>query len=117
MIKAILIGLGLCLCSLNVMAQSDSLSVSIDSSTIKVKQFNELLSEKYNGNAFDYNTLEGERQNILERILKWFYDFLKEAFGIELNPNTILYLSRIIYFLLILTALYLVIKLLGKPQA
>jgi len=45
----------------------DSLVVSIDTSSFTIDDFSNHLNEKYNGDEFNYDTVEGEAQNFLAR--------------------------------------------------
>ncbi len=98
-------------------AETDSLTVAVDSSKIVAKQFSENLSEKYSGNEFDYDTMEGEAENFLGRAINWFFNKLGEIFGIHLSPEMYLIIKFFIYGLLIVFALYILVKLLVGDNA
>lgn len=96
----------------------DGPKVSVDSSKIVPKQFSENLSEKYSGSSFDYDTVQGEAENFLERALMWFFNKIGEIFGIQLSPEAFYVLKIMIYVLLIVFAIYIVVKLIvGDPAS
>ena len=95
----------------------DTLTISIDSSKILQKHFSENLSEKYSGDDFDYDTMEGEAENFLGRAINWFFNKLGEIFGINLSPEMYQIIKFIIYGLLIVFALYILVKLLVGDNA
>ncbi len=95
----------------------DSLSISVDSSKIVQKHFSENLSEKYSGNEFDYDAMEGEAENFLGRAISWFFNKLGEIFGIHLSPEMYQIVKFLIYGLLIVFALYILVKLLVGDNA
>lgn len=97
--------------------EKDSLTVAVDSSKIVAKQFSENLSEKYSGNEFDYDTMEGEAENFLGRAINWFFNKLGEIFGIHLSPEMYQIIKFFIYGLLIVFALYILVKLLVGDNA
>lgn len=102
----------------NVTAQ-DSLSVQIDSSRVDARSFSEELTEKYKGEAFDYeSSVEGESQNFIARALYWIIQKISEIFGVEIDPTTYKVVEFILYGVLIIFALYMIVRLLvGKKAA
>lgn len=93
----------------------DSTAIAMDSSKITPITFSENLSEKYEGDEFDYNTIEGEAENFLARFLNWILKGLQDTFGITINPEIANVLEIIIYIVLICFAAFLIIKvLIGK---
>ncbi|MDP2685972.1 MAG: hypothetical protein Q8O62_02050 [Aequorivita sp.] len=98
-------------------ARTDSLTVAVDSSKIVAKQFSENLSDKYSGEEFDYETMEGEAENFLGRAINWFFNKLGEIFGIHLSPEMYQIVKFFIYGLLIVFALYILVKLLVGDNA
>ncbi len=95
----------------------DSLAVSIDSSKVVQRHFSENLSEKYSGTDFDYDAMEGEAENFLGRAINWFFSKLGEIFGINLSPEMYQIIKFIIYGLLIVFAIYILVKLLVGDNA
>jgi hypothetical protein len=95
----------------------DSLVVSIDSSKVVQRYFSENLSEKYSGTDFDYDAMEGEAENFLGRAINWFFSKLGEIFGINLSPEMYQIIKFIIYGLLIVFAIYILVKLLVGDNA
>lgn len=106
---------------LNILAAtasgSDSLTVTVDSSKIFQKQFSEDFSQKYSGNDFDYDSMEGEAENFLGRAITWFFDKIGQIFGIHLSPEMYQVIEFIVYALLIVFALYILVKLLVGDNA
>ncbi|GGX31644.1 DUF4129 domain-containing protein [Aquimarina muelleri] len=100
-------------------AQKDSLNITIqiDSSKVILQDFSENLSQKYNGKEFEYNTLEGETQNLLARAIDWLFNGLKDIFGIDISPEFAKLIENIIYILLIIVAIYFVIRVLTGKDA
>lgn len=109
---------GLCqqnmLCSKTI---SDSLQIAIDSSHVKNNKFASEINNRYTGSDFDYDTAEGEAQNMLARFLNWIFRGLHDTFGIEITPETIKLLENVIYFILIGIAIYILIRLLAGKEA
>jgi len=98
-----------------VWSQQDSLTVAIDSSNISAIHFTDELSKKYTGNEFDYNTVEGETENLLVRALNWFFNGIQSIFGVTIDPQLALLIKYIIYILLLGIAIYIVVRvLMGK---
>lgn len=95
----------------------DTLTVSIDNSTVVQKQFSENLSKKYSGDEFDYDSMEGEAENFLGRAINWFFQKLGEIFGIEISPEMYQIIKIIIYGLLIVFAIFILVKLLVGDSA
>jgi len=96
----------------------DSLAVQIDSSRVDARSFSEDLSKKYVGGEFDYeSSLEGQSQNFIARALYWVINKISEIFGVDVDPVTYQVIEFILYALLILFALYLVVRLLVGNKA
>lgn len=102
---------------LPIEAQEDSIRISVDSSLIKTIRFSDNLSNKYSGNEFNYDTAEGETQNLLARIFNWFFKGLQDLFGIEIPPEIRQLLETLIYILLLLAAMYFIVRLLAGKEA
>lgn len=69
-------------------------------------------SKKYVGEEFNYATKTGESQNLLARFINWVGKGLYRIFGIELSPQLLQALEYLIYFLLVILAIYLIVKVL-----
>ena len=95
----------------------DSLIVSIDSSKIVQKHFSENLSQKYSGSDFDYDSMEGQAENFLERAIGWFFDKISQIFGVNLPPGIYQIVKILVYVLLIAFALYILVKFLVGDNA
>ncbi|WP_299607875.1 hypothetical protein [uncultured Aquimarina sp.] len=99
-------------------SQTDSLSVSIDTSEITIHEFKEDIPERYSDKDFDYTTAEGEAENILARIINWFFNGLQDIFGIEISPELAEILKNLIYLIFIAIVIYILIRVLaGKEVA
>lgn len=99
------------LCSF-AQGEQDSI-VRIDTSTVlTMRQLNVNHSKKYVGEEFNYATKSGESQNLLARFINWVGKGLYRIFGIELSPQLLQALEYLIYFLLVILALYLIVKVL-----
>lgn len=92
--------------------------IQIDSSQIEIREFDENLNEKYNTSEFNYDIKDGESQNLLARFLSWFFNWLRQAFGIDIPPGAGEIIEIIIYGLLGVLAIYLLVRfLLGERAA
>lgn len=102
-----------------ITAQKDSLNttIKIDSSKITYQGFSKNLSQKYNGKDFEYDTLEGETHNLLARAIDWLFNGLKDIFGVDISPEFAKLIENIIYILLIIAAIYFVIRVLVGKDA
>ncbi|MGY3793662.1 hypothetical protein [Aquimarina sp. 433] len=99
-------------------SQTDSLSVSIDTAEITIHEFKEDIPERYSDKDFDYTTAEGEAENILARIINWFFNGLQDIFGIEISPELAEILKNLIYLIFIAIVIYILIRVLaGKEVA
>ncbi|MEM9867954.1 MAG: hypothetical protein AAF765_09715, partial [Bacteroidota bacterium] len=89
----------------------DSLSVSYDTdSKLMERGFDGDLSQKYQGDAFNYETKTGESQNLLLRALRWFFNGLGDIFGVDVPPNTLVILEYLIYVLMAALVIYLLVR-------
>jgi len=99
------------LCSF-AQGEQDSI-VRIDTSTVlTMRQLDVNHSKKYVGEEFNYATKTGESQNLLARFINWVGKGLYRIFGIELSPQLLQALEYLIYFLLVILAIYLIVKVL-----
>ncbi|WP_310992060.1 hypothetical protein [Aequorivita marina] len=96
---------------------TDSLSVAVDSSKIVQKQFNEDFAQQYSGRDFDYDDIEGEAENFIGRAISWFFNKIEEMFGFQLSPEIYQMVKFLIYGLLIIFAIYILVKLLVGNNA
>jgi len=91
--------------------EKDSLVVSEDTSQVlESRSFDQELSEKYEGDEFDYSSPEGEAQNLISRFLRWFSNFLRDTFGFNIDPAFFEILEILIYVAMGGLALYLLIR-------
>ena len=89
----------------------DSIIVKVDSiQSLPTRIFEGPLNLKYTGDEFDYSGRDGDPQNLVERFLNWFFQFLIDTFGITLPPGTSEFLEYLIYILMALLTIYLIIK-------
>ncbi|MEM0931136.1 MAG: hypothetical protein AAGJ12_01635 [Bacteroidota bacterium] len=89
----------------------DSLSVSYDTdSKLMERGFDGDLSQKYQGDAFNYETKTGESQNLLLRALRWFFNGLGDIFGVDVPPSTLVILEYLIYVLMAALVIYLLVR-------
>ncbi len=95
----------------------DSLTVKIDSVKVVQRSFSDSLTDKYSGEEFDYDTMEGEAENLIGKYIDKFFRTLADWFGVDINPGTIVFLKYLIYILLILFGIYIVVKLLVGNKA
>lgn len=96
--------------------QSDSLKINTTQENVTEKQFTEELSTSYTERTFDYNTAEGESQNLLSRLLSAFFNWLAELFGFQLSPDVYQVVETVLYILMIIGAVYVMTKLLFGEQ-
>ena len=98
-------------------AQKDSLAVQIDSTSLKAHTFSEDLRSIYNSEEFNYQVDESVGVNLLERFINWLFHILQDLFGIEVPPGIQSLLTNLIYILLLISAIYFIVKLLvGKES-
>lgn len=87
--------------------------VRIDTLSVLTKrQLDANYSKKYIGEEFNYATKTGESQNLIARFINWAGKGLHRIFGIELSPQLLQALEYFIYFLLVILAIYLIVKVL-----
>jgi len=98
-------------------SKKDGLKVTVDSSKVVQKDFSENLSDKYSGSDYDYDSMEGNAENFFGRAITWFFDKMGQIFGIELSPEMYQVFKFIIYALLIVFAIYILVKLLVGNNA
>lgn len=90
---------------------NDSISIQVDStSVIEQKSFGGDLTQKYNGNEFDYSSTEGEAQNLMSRFLNWLSNFFSDNFGFNIDPSLLKALEIIIYIALGILVIYLLVR-------
>ncbi|MDP5061593.1 MAG: hypothetical protein NWP64_06705 [Maribacter sp.] len=101
----------LALCSF-AQGTNDSV-IKIDSSSVlTLRTIDDDLSEKYTGDEFNYTFKTGESQNLLARFINWVGQGLSNIFGINISPQLLKIIEYIIYFLLVILAIYLIVKVL-----
>ncbi|SHI44822.1 hypothetical protein SAMN04487911_10297 [Arenibacter nanhaiticus] len=96
---------------------TDTITLAEDlHSPIQIRSFGDEFSEKYSGNAFEYDRKSGVSENFLSRVLHWISAKMEDFFDITLPANVLILLETIIYLLLGLLAIYLVIRFLIREN-
>ena len=91
--------------------EKDSLTIAIDTdSIITVRQFEKGFDKKYTGDAYNYDSNEGDAQNLLTRALDWVSQFFKDSFGFNIPPNLLKIVEYSIYALMSILVIYLLIR-------
>ncbi|WP_417195899.1 hypothetical protein [Bizionia sp.] len=89
-----------------------------DSTDITVTYFKEGILDRYSGNDFNYNINDTGGVNLLQQLLRKFFNWLGNLFGIDIDFVDYETLEYIVYGLLAAGALYLFIKfLLQSPMS
>ena len=89
----------------------DSLKIKEDNGQIiERRTFDEQLTEKYNGEEFNYNVNDGNAQNLIERFLQWFFQTLRDNFGVDISPEAIQVITYFIYLLMGGLVVYLLVR-------
>ena len=70
------------------------------------------LQDKYQGEDFDYSLQDGQAQNLIERFLQWFFQTLRDNFGIDISPEAIQLFEYFIYILMGGLVIYLLVRFL-----
>ena len=92
--------------------EAENTVIAIDSSTtLYERSINDNLTEKYNGDNFNYDTKTGESLNLLTRFINWVSRGLKNVFGVNIPPRTLEVIQYLIYVLMGIGAIYLLVKL------
>ncbi len=79
---------------------------------LNIRTNEEDLSKKYTGDEFNYTFKTGESQNLLARFINWVGQGLSNVFGINISPQVLQIIEYLIYFLLVILAIYLIVKVL-----
>jgi len=95
----------------------DSLEVRIETDAIPIKEFTEDLSEKYQGEDYEYDRFEGEAQNFITRFFNWFINKIAEIFGFTISPSMLVVLKIIFYGALGALVVYILVRLLVGENA
>jgi len=91
--------------------EKDSIIIPFDENQVlETRDFGGDLTEKYNGDEFDYSSQEGEAQNLLKRFLNWFFNWIDKSFGINIPPYTMKIIEWLIYILMGCLIVYLFIR-------
>ncbi|AUC80928.1 hypothetical protein [Lacinutrix sp. Bg11-31] len=90
---------------------AQELEIKKDSSTIDVTYFKENIKERYTGNDFNYSINDTGGVNLIQSVLKKFFGWLQDIFGIDIDVNY-KFLEYIVYALLGVGALFLLIRFL-----
>lgn len=93
-------------------SQNDSIPIPVDeSSVLQERRIYENLKEKYPGEEFNYETNTGESKNLLARFLKWLFQGIGDAVGIDIPYNVLQILEYVIYGLMGLLVIYLLVRI------
>ena len=93
-------------------AQDSVEEVARDSSNIDVTYFKDGIKDRYSGNEFSYDINDTGGVNLVQQVLRKFFGWLSDLFGINIDFVDYKTLEWIIYGLLGMGALYLLIKFL-----
>ncbi|MEM9076667.1 MAG: hypothetical protein AAGC43_06495 [Bacteroidota bacterium] len=97
--------------------QKDSLQLQYDKdSKLEERSITEDLSQKYQGDEFNYEIKTGESQNLLLRALRWIFNGLGDIFGFDVSPNTLKVIQYFIYVLMGLLVIYLLVRFLVNER-
>ena len=97
--------------------QKDSLQLQYDTdSKLETRSFDQDLTEKYQGDEFDYEVKTGESQNLLLRFLRWLFNGLGDIFGFDVSPETLKVIQYLIYVLMGLLVIYLLVRFLANER-
>lgn len=113
--KSKYLSLFILLLSFAMYSQQDTDTLQLKEDTdqaIDLRTFDEQLSQKYQGEEFNYDVRDGEAQNLIERFLQWFFQTLSENFGIDISPEAMKILEYIIYILMGGLVIYLLLRFL-----
>ena len=89
----------------------DSLQLKEDNDQeLHTRSFDENLRTKYDGEEFNYDIKTGEPQNLIGRFLQWFFQTLRDNFGINISPEAMKVLEYFIYFLMGGLVIYLLVR-------
>jgi len=97
--------------------KKDSLTVLVEKEAIPIKKFSEDLSEKYQGDDYNYDQMEGEAQNFISRFFNWFIHKIGDIFGFTISPAMLFVLKFVFYGALGVLAIYILVRLLVGENA
>lgn len=86
--------------------------VERDSSQLDVTYFKENFKENYSGDDFNYTINDTGGVNLIQRVLRSFFGWLRDVFGFDIDFIDYQTLEYIVYGLLGVIVLYLLIKFL-----
>lgn len=87
-------------------------TIEKDTTDISVRYFKDGLSERYSGRDFNYNINDTGGVNLLQQVLRKFFNWLGDLFGVDIDFIDYETMEYIVYGLLAAGALYLFIKFL-----
>jgi hypothetical protein len=97
-------------CSMITWAQE--VVIPKDSSRLEVTYFKENFKENYTGDDFNYSINDTGGINLMQRILRTFFNWMSDLFGFDIDFIDYKTLEYIVYGLLGIIVLYLLIKFL-----
>lgn len=91
--------------------------IKTDNSSIEQKEFASDIQERYSGSQYNYDSIQGENENFINPAIIWILEKISKIFNVKFSPATYLIIEKIIYALLIIFAVYLLVKLLMGNKA
>lgn len=85
--------------------------IKTDSSFLKITPFKKNIKDRYTSRDFNYDVNDTDGINLLQKILRGFFGWMRDVFGLDLDINYEL-LEFLIYGIFALVILYLIIRLL-----
>ncbi|MCV6630895.1 MAG: hypothetical protein OIF50_13675 [Flavobacteriaceae bacterium] len=87
----------------------DSLQYDVNQSITPISLENNW-KDAYTNNEYSYESLQGEGENLLGRLLLAISNFFEKTFGIKIDPTTSKILQDIFIFIMAILAIYLILK-------
>lgn len=91
---------------------SQDKTVKRDSSYLEINEFKDGLKDRYSGNDFNYSINDTGGVNLIQRVLRKFFNWMHDIFGFDIDFIDYQTLEYIVYGLLGIIVLYLIIKVL-----
>lgn len=96
----------------SALANAQGAVIKQDSSNIEVTYFKENFKDNYSGDDFNYTINDTGGINLMQQILRKFFNWMSDIFGFDVDFIDYQTLEYIVYGLLGIIVLYLVIKFL-----
>lgn len=94
---------------------NDSIPEDSNSQLVE-RQLPDDLSQKYQGEEFNYDVKTGEAQNLLARFFNWLGRILKNTFGINVPPGALKVMEIIVYILMGILVVFLMVRVLVNEK-